>query len=335
MNETEGIRRLDAFLASRGASRATLLSSVTDVVDRPLLVVATGSILHGVGNERSDVDVNVIVERAVTRMPMVASIRDTLIDILLFGASEVAGWATAIRDQPWPPPSVAVEEWSRRKVALVNCTRFGYGFMLSAREGWESWRDEFRQPWVAMRVAEWWRIESIRLQIGARWLAKAKPLLSAHRLLESVFAELESRAALSGQFYFGSKWIFEKLRAVGDTRALAALRRVMRAPTTSQDAPDYAAQCEAVLEEFRGGWNDSSLAAQLWYLPGVSAHRVDTQTLVSRWYLRGIELPGRVPEIPTQPKPFWEGPLDAQPPAEVLALFTADMTWLAITRRTP
>lgn len=335
MNETDGTRRLDAFLATRGANRDTLLASVNEAIDRPLLVVATGSILHGVGNERSDIDVNVIVEQDVTRMPIVSSARGALIDMLLFGASEVADWAIAIRDQPWPPQGrLDAEEWLRRKVEMVNCTRFGYGLMLSAREGWERWMAEFRQPWLMARVALWWRIESIRLQIGARWLAKTKPLLAAHRLLDSVFAALESRAAASGQLYFGPKWLSEKLRAVGDTRALAALRAVMRAPTTVQTAPDYAALCEALLKELRGGLNDDSLATQLWYRPGVSAHRLDARTLVSRWHLRGIEIAGPVPGIPTPAEPFWEGPLDAQPPADVLALFTEDMTWLSIVTRT-
>ena len=50
-------RRLDGFLATRGATRDMLIASVAGPFGQPLLIVATGSILHGFGNQRSDIDV--------------------------------------------------------------------------------------------------------------------------------------------------------------------------------------------------------------------------------------------------------------------------------------
>ena len=56
-------QRLDAFLAARGATRGALLATVGEPFGPPLLVVAAGSILHGFGNQRSDIDVNVVTAR--------------------------------------------------------------------------------------------------------------------------------------------------------------------------------------------------------------------------------------------------------------------------------
>ncbi|HYP41925.1 MAG TPA: hypothetical protein VEX13_16325 [Chloroflexia bacterium] len=326
------IGRLDAFLAPHGTTREMIVAAVGEPYGRPLLVVATGSILHGYGNERSDIDINVVVERNVTQLPIPTFSQGVLLDTAYFGASEVKDWADVIRDQPWPPPGNFDRKlWRRSSSDLFRCTRLGYGLALTARDGWDGWMAEFREPWLAERVAHWWRIESARRQLGGRWLADAKPLLAAQRQFEAVLAALESRAASAGHPHSGPKWLSEKLRTLGDDEGLAVLREVMRAPVTEQEARGYIAQCEALLAELVG--SHDGLAAQLWYLPGVKLRKLDARTLVSRWDMRGIELRGEVPGVPDPSKPIWEGGLDVPPPSNVLSLFTEDMTWLSIVAR--
>ncbi|MGA7732800.1 MAG: hypothetical protein WCD37_16205 [Chloroflexia bacterium] len=340
--------RLEAFLAPRGMTSEMLVAAVEDLYGRPLLVVATGSILHGYGNERSDLDVNIVVDREVPRLPIPAFSHGVLVDAAYFAASEVKHWASRLRDQPWPPAgSLDRAQWRRRISDLFRCTRLGYGLMLSARDGWDCWMAEFRESWLAERAAQWWRVESVRRQVGGRWLASAKPLLAAQRHYEAVLATLESRAAAAGHLYFGPKWLPEKLRTLGDDEGMAALGEAMRGPTTEGEARGYIARCEELMAALGvlGGNHHNELAdlsAQLWYLPGVKSRDLDTRTLVSRWNMRGIELRGSTPAVPEPPKPsepsepggpIWEGALDEPPPSNIAALFIEDMTWLSIVAR--
>ncbi len=324
---------LDRFLAARGLTRGTLLSTVGEAMGRPLLVAATGSILHGVGNPQSDLDINVVVDREVTRLSIMSHEHRTLFDTMYFNAAEVRTWPSAIRDDPWPPAGpVDYARWMRRFDQLFHCARFGYACLLDARDGWDRWLTEFRQPWVRQKVADWWRIESVRRQIAGRWLADAKPLLAAQQQLEAVFAALESRAAAAGQFYVGPKWLAEKLRALADHDGLEALRAALRMPTTAGDVPAYIERCEANVASIRGA-SAAGLVAQLWYGSGVRVRALDARTLVSRWNVRGVESPRLVPPVPDPPVPIWEGRFDTKPPPDLVGLFVEDMTWLSIIAR--
>jgi hypothetical protein len=289
--------------------------------------VATGSVLQGVGNPRSDLDLNIVVESDVTQFPIASYARQLLIDTTYFSAAEVQHWAGAIRDHPWPAPIVGKERWARRRAELLNCTRFGCGLTLRARDEWGRWKAEFRAPWLTSAVAQWWRIEAIRRLLAGRWLAHEKPLLAAQRLLDAVLAALESRAAAAGQVQFGPKWLPEKLRALGDDVGLDVLRTWMRMPTMAADGQSYLEGCEAAIAGL-GIEEGDDLRAQLFLLPGVEVHRLDDRTLVSRWNQRGIEI--RDVALRPPPEPVWDARLACLPPPEVRALFVEDMTWLSI-----
>jgi len=326
--------RLEAFLAPRGLTREMIVAAVEGLYGHPLLIVATGSILHGFGNQRSDVDINVVLDKKVAQLPVPLFPPGARLDTVCFGTSEVENWVSILRDQPWPPPGhVDRKQWRQRRAEFFNCTRFAYGLVLSARDGWDSHIAAFHEPWLAERVVRWWWIEAHRRGIAGRWLADAKPLLAAQRYLEAVLAALESRVAAAGQPYFGTKWLSEKLRTLDDSEGLAILREVGRAPATDREAQSYIARCDTLLAAL-GVSHADSLAAQLWYLPSVTARKLDTGTLVSRWNMRGLELSGAVPAVPQPPAPIWEGGLDVPPSANLAALFIADMTWLSIVTRT-
>jgi hypothetical protein len=325
--------RLDAFLAARGATRGALLATVGEPFGPPLLIVAAGSILHGFGNQRSDIDVNVVVDRDVTRLPITSYANDVMVDTKYFAPAEVDRWAKTLRNRPWPPQRLDREQWAGRLAAVINCTRFGHGLVLSARDGWHGWTSVLREPWLTASVAEWWNVESIRRQAAASWLADTRPLLAAQRQYEAILAAFESRAAAAGQLHYGAKWIAEKLRRLGDNSALDALRSMMRAPTTSSEAADFLARGTAILGEFRVR-DQNDLAAQLWYLPGVAARALDARTFVTRWEMRGLELRGSTPLVPKVAEPIWQGGIGEALPPNIRSLFTEDMLWLSIVGTT-
>jgi hypothetical protein len=320
--------RLDAFLSARRVPREQLVADVGEPFGRPLLVVATGSIVQGFGNQRSDIDIYAVVERDVSLLPIPAYARHFLIHNTYFGATEVETWVSVIRDHRWPPPGrVTQQDWGTRRVGLLSCTNFACGLMLDARDGWSSWLARFAEPWLAIEVVRWWRIESLRRQLVGRWLADVKPLLAAQSHFEAVLALLQSRAAAAGQLFFGAKWISEKFRVLGDQDGLEALHEIMRVPATEQEARRYAARCEELLDHF-GADHAERLGAQVWYLSNVQVRPQDDRVLVSRWNLRGVELHRASAPGPNQL--IWEGDLNTPPSADVMALLSGGMAWVSI-----
>jgi hypothetical protein len=323
-------RALDAFLAARGLTRDAFTPVVAETYGHPLVALVSGSILQGIGNDRSDIDLYVVVEQRVARVPIPAFADRLLLDTVYFTAAEVEGWPAMLRDHPWPPSGpLGAAAWKARVEMLMHCMRFSYGLVLSVREPWDRWAAEFREPWFAAMMARWWRVETLRRRVAFEWLADAKPLLAAQRAFDAVLAAFESRAAARGLAYSGQKWVTEKLRALGDTAALDAIHGLARVPYDPHEAPAYLARCRSLLDEL-GHVLQAPFAAQLWLRPGVAVHAVDRQTLISRWRLRGLETRATLPPLGDGSAPFWQGPLDAPPPADTRALFVEDMTWLSI-----
>jgi hypothetical protein len=332
--DRELTERLDAFLTRRGTSRDAVVAAIDEPFGPPLLIIAAGSILHGFGNDRSDVDIHVVVGRDVSRLPISSYANTTLVDAKYYSGNEVQPWITAIRDEPWPPPDrLDRSRWERHQSEIINASRFAYGLALGGTDEWRAWLESLREPWLVDRVVSWWRIESIRRQTAARWLADAKPLLAAVRSYEAVLAALESRVARTGQLHYGPKWLSVKLRLLNDRCGTEALHAAMRTPTNARDANEYLDRCSNILETIGGG-ETTRVAAQLWYLPGISARELDGRTLLSRWNLRAVEVAGRTPPVETPREPIWEGAVDAVPPPNLLPLFIQDMTWLSIVTPT-
>ena len=322
--------RLDAFLTRRGTTRDAVVAAIDEPFGVPLLVIAAGSILHGFGNERSDVDIHVVVSREVSRLPIASYANSVLVDTKYYSGAEVQQWVTAIRDEPWPPVDrLDRARWERHQAEIFNGSRFAHGLTLGGTAEWRTWLESLRAPWLVDRVVQWWRIESIRRETAARWLAEAKPLLASVRIYEAVLAALESRVAQAGQLHYGPKWLPEKLRLLSDRCGLEALHATMRMPTNAHDAKEYVARCTSILETVRRR-ESGRVAAQLWYAPGVRAQELDGRTLLSRWNLRALEIPGTAPTVTSPREPIWEGAIDARPPSPVSTLFVEDMTWLSI-----
>jgi hypothetical protein len=323
--------RLEAVLTKYGITKEMLLAAVDGPFGHPLLVIATGSILQGFGNQRSDIDINAIVDYEVAHLPVPSHKHGAFLDIAYFGSSKVEKRIGDVRDCALVG-RVNRDKWEQRLGDVFTCSRFAYGLILSTRNGWERWFAELQQPWLIARVAEWWQIEAIRRWLAGRWLVDKKPLLAAQRLFESVRAALESRAALAEQAYFGPKWLAEKLHRIGDRNGLELLNAVMETPTSQRDARDYVARCEATLEDL-GVKYASNLTAQLWYNSGMRVRNLSGRTLVSRWNLRGLDISGRLQIGEDAAEPFWEGELEKLPPPDVIAFFVEDFAWLSVSAK--
>jgi hypothetical protein len=329
--------RLAAFLGRRQTTEEWLRGQVEESYGPPLLVVATGSVLEGFGNDCSDIDLSVVVDRdSLTQLPIMSYEGESRVDASYYRAADVATWIVTLRDSSWPPLAILTRDaWLRRFNVMKAAVRFAESLVLFASEGWAEWVAELGNPWLKDGVAAWWRAEALRLWLTARWLSDGKPLLASQRACEAVLAGLESGAAGRGQPYLtsNSRWLPEKLRALDDHAGFELLRRIFRTPVRADDCGPYLAACEELLRERLGALETQALRAQLWYASGVSVHDLDSRVLVSRWGLRAVELRGEALPSPDRLEPLWEGPVGAVPPAHVWRLFQEDMTWLGLVAR--
>lgn len=321
--------RLADFLSPYGVTLDELRAAVEQALGQPLAVIATGSVLQGFGNERSDVDIFVVVEREnLTRLPIMSYQGTARIDTSYYGAAEFTGWLDALRE-PWPYASpLSNRTWVGQLRRLHAVTRFAAGLVLDARDDWRERLAGLRSPWLVDRVVEWWTTEAVRQRTAARWLSDSHPRLAAQRWCDAVLAALERRAALAGQLSLTQKWLPEKVKAVGDDEALAMVREVLRIPVAAAELPAYRSRCEELLERLLPV---SPWYAELYYARGAQVMPVGDRTLVSRWGMRGVEVAVRDLPAIGEPEPVWRGAAGEDPPAPVLSLFREDMLWLSIS----
>jgi hypothetical protein len=320
--------RLADFLAQYGEPVEVLLADIDPSFGPPLLVVATGSVLHGFGNERSDLDVNVVVEHnELSNLSLPSFERGFLLDTLYFAASDVAAWTRHSREHGWPPEGrLQRSTWRQRLKELVSSVRFAHGLSLQAEDGWSEWLEDLRRPWLQKRVVQWWCAEALRRRVAARWLTEDNPQLASQQWCDAALAALEARAAGAGELFFGTKWLPEKFRKLGDEASLAQLREALRIPVDPGAAVAHAERCDALVDVCAGAL--PPLAAQLWYAPGVTLRTGRTRTLVSHHDMRTVETRDSLPDIGGEP--VWEGTVETRPPETILRLFAENMTWISL-----
>lgn len=326
--------RLSRFLSRFELTAGDLQKEIEEALGEPFAVVAGGSVLQGFGNDRSDVDLCVIVDRdKLTRFPILSYQNTARIDVTYYGDAEIRRWTESLRDTAWPPPEPVTEKlWRRQRSRLQAIGRFASGLVLSARDEHRDRVAALHSPWLRNRIVEWWRVEAVRQRLAARWLAGGNPHLAAQRWCDAVVAALEVRAALGGQPYAKSKWLPEKLKATGDTEGLAVLRRALAVPHRAAGVAGYAAACEKAFDALvTDAWPAHPLRAELYYARGTTAVPALQETLVSRWSMRGVRLDTTELPSPSGDVPVWQGPIDDPLPAPVTSLFREDMLWLSLS----
>ena len=329
---------LERFLSRYDLTPDDLHSEIEETLGTPFAVVAGGSVLQGFGNDRSDVDLCVIVDRdKLTRFPMLSYQNTARIDVTYYGAAEVWQWADALRDEPWPPAGPVTEKrWRRQRSRLQAIARFASGLVLSARDAERERLAALDSGWLRQRAAEWWRVEAVRQRLAACWLTDHRPRLAAQRWCDAVLAALEARAAVGGQPYAKSKWLPEKLKAIGDPEGLAMLREALRLPLRDAGIHGYRERCAEAYDGLATDWPELPLRAELHYAKGTAVTPALRQTVVTRWAMRGVPLGDadlrevKLPD-PGDDMAVWHGAADDPLPPAVAALFREDMLWLSLS----
>jgi hypothetical protein len=180
-------------------------------------------------------------------------------------------------------------------------------------------------------MVEWWRIEALRQRTAANWLAEVKPWLASQRWCDAVLAALEVRAALGGQLAGQVKWLPEKLKAMDDQVGLAMLRDAIRIPHRAEDIESYGKRC---LDTYLRLMPDEPqpVRVELHYAQGTTVTSAMGSGIVTRWGMRGVQLPASALPAPSQDAVVWQGTPDQTPPSPIKSLFTEDMLWLSISR---
>lgn len=314
--------RLDAFLTARSFGLDDLIEETDQGHGEPVLAVAAGSVLAGFGTHRSDLDLLVLVDNdRVTRMPITSHRFGTLIDVTVRAAAPAKATATTLTTGDWPTlDRVDNAGWNHHRRSLNTISRMALGLPLKGDETWLAWQRDLCGPWLGQVLHRWWTAESVRMRTAARWLAPANPALALLRARDAVLHALHARATEAGQWYFGAKWLPEKLRVLDDTDGLSRITALLADQVSLDTALSWADDLLGPV----GRWD-----AAVHWAPGVSTRPVDTGTVVDRWGMRAMQSPwGDLPEAPGDGA-VWTGPADAPPP-EVLDLFTHDMLWLGM-----
>jgi hypothetical protein len=94
---------LTAHLDGYGLRPEDLLEQVSDDYGRPMLAVATGSVLMGWANPHSDIDVDVVTDRAhMLQLPIMSFRNGARIDVLYFTRDQWFERLARTREAPWP-----------------------------------------------------------------------------------------------------------------------------------------------------------------------------------------------------------------------------------------
>ena len=327
---------LERFLRSKGIEAGQLTRHVERVYGPVLLVAATGSILAGLGNERSDLDLVVIVDcQGLSDLPMVSFNGSVLVDVEYHAKNDIRKLVDRLEQGPWPDVRTArPKDWLDYARAIRLIGRLAIGLPLESTGSFvEQLFERLEQDWLAQRFAASLRVEAERVRTGARWLLPTNPRLACERLCDAVLIALEARNASAGRLYPERKWTLEKLGLAGDHEGLQMGREALRTPLDVSGAGDYASRMNDCLAELLHEEERSDLEAQLWFGAGVKLRRLGSRQLVSRWDRLAYLMPERVELAEGKSAPVWRGGLGEDLPRHLLPLFLEDMTCLTVARR--
>lgn len=339
---SQDVRRelLGEFLRRFDITVESLTHDVEDTFGDPHLVIVTGSILAGLGNQESDVDVYAVVDKeGLQFIPLVTFDGAARVDVRYFSTSEVNRWHD-YRSSSWPAHApVDRKAWLRYRGELESMVRFRIAYELLGDDAWRSWRQAFELPWLHDLVQRWWRIETARRAVAVRLIDDGgcwSGQRVAHRAGEAALAALECRAAQGGgSIFFGTKWLGERLRATSDDASLAELHEVLRWPERDPDHERaYAARCLEIVASL--GSASPTLRVAIYPAPGVSRLDFSGRSMIHRWGIRGIEFAPALDAMYHQDEstPWWQGQLDEAPPEEVRELVRHDLAWLSVHEET-
>lgn len=321
---------LAAFLRQHGHTPHDLLAQVGTSFGSLGLVVASGSVVVGYANVRSDVDLYAVGEVPDTqRVPVISHELGPLLDINLIREDELREQLDWIRSTPdvVPVGGAPANKWRKAGRALDRATRLAYGLILYATPSWTATHESLRTGWLTDRATVWWRLEARRRLVAARWLETANPALAAQVGCEARLCALKAVTAQAGYVYLNGKWVSKELRAMGRDDLLSVYRQALRA---AWDTGVSTGETAEVVDGLVGP-APSDLAVESAYSRGVTTHAVGEATLVSRWEMRGalLDTPG-LPAARRDGRVIWTGGLDEPPPDWLLELFQIGLVWVGL-----
>jgi hypothetical protein len=321
---------LAAHLGHHGLGADDLRAQVGPAFGPPGLVVASGSVVVGYANVRSDIDLYVVGDVLDTqRVPVVSYELGPLLDINLLPAAELRtelGW---IREEPRVVAAGGspARKWRRAGRILDRATRLAYGVVLEATPEWLAVQQSLGTGWLAERTATWWRLEAHRRLLVAGWLAPVKPALAAQLGCEARLCALKAVAAADGYAYFNQKWLAKELRQLQRPDLLVSYRQALR---LAWDEDPRIAETAAMVDDLTGG-PPADLIIEVAYARGVSTRTIGDATLVDRWEMRGALL--TEPEIPVAARDggaVWTGPIGEVPPDWLVGLLARGLVWTGV-----
>ncbi|MBT0770043.1 hypothetical protein KIH74_13980 [Kineosporia sp. J2-2] len=316
---------LRTFLAGPGVSDEALLAEVSDAFGEPLLVVASGSVLHGFGNAASDVDLHVVVDAQVTDFPISSHGLGVAVDVTYVEAEWVRTASAVLREGGEERADSA--SWRAARSRLLRLARLTFGAALAGTGPWRDWQAGMR-PQVVDYARDWWRGETLRCRTAARLLAPARPMAAAVRWCDAATAALDVVATEAGQTYVGPKWLGLKLERLGRADLVAEYAALMDLPLREREVAAYRDRAEGLITRLtahRPLPDDPLVTVRL--AEGTSTWRVHDRALVQRWGLRGVELAAADPAA--DPNLSWSGRVSAVTP-DLRRLIEQDLVWLSV-----
>ena len=318
--------RVDGLLARHGTTTEHALTYVSSAFGDPQLVVATGSLPAGYGNENSDCDLWVVVpDSDLFQLPIPAVEDDLRVDVRYFSAGELRDYVELV-DVPWPSPGQVVtrRDHNNRRNLLEWSVRFAVGVTLVDTPEWAQWKASLEAADLTGAVVRFWALETIRRLVAAE-LLQDESIASAYRYAAVAQAALHAETSRRSHIFFGSKWLSEKLRQIDDTELTSVFQRSFEYPMTAETR-------DAIAAFARGASKDVDHAEAMVFLaPGTEVHRALGRTFVSRWALRGVEMDGDRPAlVGDDDSALWRGSTEQSMPPDLRELFRQDYLWLTV-----
>jgi hypothetical protein len=329
-------KRFEDFLRAHEYSKEQLLGEVELVYGEPELAIAVGSLLAGLGNSSSDIDLMVVVDKeGLFDLPILSFPKDLMIDAEYYGVTDIANQISTIREQQWPPPGfVDRARWTYYWRALKSATRMESGFPLHSIPRWRATLEDLKQTWLREKAARFWRSEAIRFALSASWVRAEDPLLACIRMGDAIFAALQAKTAMAGAMYYHWKWLPEKFRTMQDKASMEIFRKALRVPSTPSEDRVLCSELEKDLGMLVDYSEFAEVEYQIRLVRGANLLSTDEGTLVNLWNMDGLLVENKLTALDDKGL-LAHGLLQEAPSKDIIELFRHGMCWLGLAAQEP
>jgi hypothetical protein len=324
-------KNLAAYLAQNSLTLQDVLDEVEPVFGAPCLVFVSGSVVAGLGNGASDIDLVALVEAEnVSSFPVSSYKQDKLIDAAYQPAARLLSRLAAVESSRFPGPDFPdASTWHDRYALLQAVTRFAVSSVLDGGEAWRDRHKAVQQGPLRQRISDFWIADSLRRALAARWLCERNPLLAYSRMSEAIMYGVDAHLARQGDIYLAPKWIPAKAERSGEAALVDAVAVAQAFPRSSAEA---APQLRRASDTHATLLADVAFSAYEFalQLPGDAlSYRAEDELVVTRHGFRGAI----VSHLKVDGQTLWRGGWPDSPPAWAIDLLGAGLAWLSVRER--